>query len=1192
MAFPASTATSRGRARDGGFAHLHVHTEYSMLDGAARLNDLFAACAERDIPAIAMTDHGHVFGAYDFYQKATKAGVKPIIGTEAYVAPEHRGLKQPVRWGTPAQKDDDVSGAGAYTHMTLLAETTEGMYNLFRLCSMASIEGYFRKPRMDRELLARYAKGIIATTGCPGGEVQTRLRLGQYDEAVKAAASYRDIFGQGNFFVELMGHDLEVEQRTAEGLRRVATELALPYVVTNDSHYVAPGDAQAHNVLLCVQTGTNMADPKRFRFEGASYYIKSPAEMRAVSDSAEWQSGCDNTLLIAERANVEFTKTNLMPEFPLPAGETEVTWFRKEVWAGMDRRFPGGIDDERRQRTEYEMGVIEQMGFCGYFLVVADFIMWAKRNGIRVGPGRGSAAGSIVSYAMGITDLDPIAFGLMFERFLNPERLSMPDIDIDFDERRRGDVIRYVTEKYGEDRVAQIITYGTIKAKAAVKDSARVLGYPYALGDRITKAFPPPVMGKDVPLSGIFDRDHARYGEAGEIRALYEAEPEVKQVLETARGLEGLIRQAGVHAAGVIMSSEPLLDHIPVWKREADGAIITQFDYPSCEDLGLLKMDFLGLRNLTILDDALAGIKANRGVSIDLETLPLDDKRTYELLARGDTLGVFQLEGGPMRALLRSMRADRFADISAVNALYRPGPMGANAHNDYADRKTGRKPVVPIHPELAEPLSAVLGDTYGLLVYQEQVLACAQVLAGYTPGKADLLRKAMGKKKKEILDAEFEPFAAGMRANGYSENSIKTIWDVLVPFSDYAFNRAHASCYGMVAYWTAFLKANFPTEYMAALLTSVAGDKDKSALYLSECRRMGIKVLPPDVNASTAYFTPVDTDIRFGMAAVRNVGSSVVESIVATRTAKGAFTSFSDFLRKVPVNVCNKRVIESLIKAGAFDSLAAPRRGMLMIHEQAVDAVIDVKRNEAIGQDSLFGDDEDNAATFDIPVPDGEWDKSTLLGFEREMLGLYVSDHPLLGLDHVLAAETDCSVLQLLGSADDPERNARGDRADGQVVTLGGILSGVQRKVTRQGNPWAAAMLEDLEGAIEVLFFPATYQQCMHLVVEDAIVFVRGRLDRREEVPKLIAMELKPAELPTGEIGPFVVSILEARCVPPVVERLREVLRTHPGPTEVHLRLLSGDRAKVLKLDDKLRVCQSPSLLADLKQLLGPACVS
>jgi DNA polymerase III subunit alpha len=936
-----------------------------------------------------------------------------------------------------------------------------------------------------------------------------------------------------------------------------------------------------------------MADPTRFRLEGDGYYVKSPAQMRAVSDDEDWQLGCDNTLLVAERAEVEFTKTNLMPTFPLPDGETDVSWFGKEVWAGMDRRFPGGYDDARKTRAEYEMGIIEQMGFCSYFLVVADFIMWAKRNGIRVGPGRGSAAGSIVSYALGITDLDPIAYNLMFERFLNPERISMPDIDIDFDERRRADVIRYVTEKYGDDRVAQIITYGTIKAKAAVKDSARVLGHPYALGDRITKAFPPMVLGRDIPLSGVFDPDNPRYGEAGEIRALYEAEAEVKAVLETARGLEGLIRQAGVHAAGVIMSSEPLLDHIPVWKRQADGAIITQFDYPSCEDLGLLKMDFLGLRNLTILEDALAGIKANKGVEVDLEQLAMDDQPTYDLLARGDTLGVFQLEGGPMRALLRSMRPDRFDDISAVNALYRPGPMGANAHNDYADRKMGRKPVVPIHPELAEPLADILDDTYGVIVYQEQVLLIAQKLAGYSVGKADLLRKAMGKKKKEILEKEFEPFASGMRANGYSEGAIKAIWDILVPFSDYAFNRAHTASYGLVGYWTAYLKANFPTEYMAALLTSVAGDKDKSALYLSECRRMGIKVLPPDVNASTALFTPVGADIRFGMAAVRNVGTAVVESIVDARSAKGSFANFSDFLRKVPVNVCNKRVVESLVKAGAFDSLGHPRRGLAMIGEQAIDAVIGVKRNEEMGQDSLFAGLEDvgEDIAFDIPVPEGEWEKSTVLGFEREMLGLYVSDHPLLGLEHALAAETDCSVAQLLNSADEPERSSRGDRGDGQIVTLGGILSGVTRKVTRQGATWAAATLEDLEGAIEVLFFPATYQQCMQLVVEDAIVIVKGRLDRREEVPKLVAMEVTPAELPTEGSGPFVVSLLESRCVAPVVDRLREVLRTHPGPIQVHLRLQSGARTKVLKLDDKLRVRPSPSLVADLKQLLGPACV-
>ena len=747
--------------------------------------------------------------------------------------------------------------------------------------------------------------------------------------------------------------------------------------------------------------------------------------MRAVSTDEQWQAGCDATLAIAERADVSFAKSNLMPTFPVPEGETEESWFRKEVWRGMDRRYPDGFDDRRRDQASFEMDVMVSMGFCSYFLVVADFIMWAKRNGIRVGPGRGSAAGSLVSYALGITDLDPLYHGLVFERFLNPERVSMPDIDIDFDERRRGDVIRYVTDKYGDDRVAQIITYGTIKAKAAVKDSTRVLGFPYALGDRITKAFPPAVMGKDIPLAGIFDADHPRYGEAGEIRGLYEAEQEVRQVIDTARGLEGLIRQAGVHAAGVIMSSEPIVDHVPVWKREADGAVITQFDYPACEDLGLLKMDFLGLRNLTVLDDAVAGIKANRGTEISLEDLPLDDQPTYDLLARGDTLGIFQFDGGPMRALLRSMRPDNFEDISAVGALYRPGPMGANAHNEYADRKNARKPVVPLHPELAEPLADILGDTYGLIVYQEQVMAIAQKLAGYSPGKADLLRRAMGKKKKEILDKEFEPFAAGMRENGYSDSAIKTLWDILVPFSDYAFNKAHSAAYGLVSYWTAYLKANYPAEYMAGLLTSVAGDKDKSALYLNECRRMGITVLPPDVNASAATFTPVGGDIRFGLAAVRNVGTAVVDAIVAARTTDGAFTSFSDFLNKVPVNVCNKRVIESLVKAGAFDSLGHPRKGLVLIHEQAIDTVIDVKRNEAMGQDSLFGPDTETEATFEVPVPDGEWDKATLLAFEREMLGLYVSDHPLLGVEHLLASSTDCSVAQLLSSAaDEAERGA------------------------------------------------------------------------------------------------------------------------------------------------------------------------
>jgi DNA polymerase III subunit alpha len=1190
------TSAAAAEQRPGkGFAHLHVHTEYSMLDGAARLKDLFNQVKQGGMSAIAMTDHGNLYGAYDFWIKATAAGVKPIIGIEAYVAPEHRKHRKPVRWGSPAQAGDDISGAGAYTHMTLLAETTEGMHNLFRLSSLASLEGFFRKPRMDRELLAQYSKGIIATTGCPSGEVQTRLKLGQYQQALEAAASYRDVFGKDNFFVEVMDHGLSIENRARDGLRRISKDLGLPFVVTNDSHYTYPTDARAHEALLCVQTASNLADPNRFKFDGDGYYVKSPAEMRAVSTDDEWQAGCDSTLLIAERCGIAFEKRDLMPVFPVPEGETDESLFRSEVWKGMDRRYPDGFGDDRRQQAEYEMGIIATMGFCSYFLVVADFIMWSKRNGIRVGPGRGSAAGSIVAYALGITDLDPINHGLVFERFLNPERVSMPDIDIDFDERRRGDVIRYVTEKYGDDRVAQIITYGTIKAKAAVKDATRVLGFPYALGDRITKAFPPAVMGKDIPLTGVFDTAHPRYGEAGEIRALYEAEAEVRQVIDTAKGLEGLIRQAGVHAAGVIMSREPVIDHVPVWKREADGAVITQFDYPACENLGLLKMDFLGLRNLTIMDDALAGIKTNRGQDIVLEHLPLVDKPTYELLARGDTLGIFQFDGGPMRALLRSMRPDNFEDISAVGALYRPGPMGANAHNEYADRKNGRKPVMPIHPELAGPLAEALDGTYGLIVYQEQVMSIAQIVAGYSLGKADLLRRAMGKKKKEILDKEFAPFEAGMRANGYSAAAIKTLWDILVPFSDYAFNKAHSAAYGLVSYWTAYLKANYPAEYMAALLTSTAGDKDKSALYLNECRRMGIKVLPPDVNASAANFTPVGKDIRFGLAAVRNVGTNVVDAIVAARRAKSAFTSFADFLRKVPVTVCNKRVIESLVKAGAFDSLGHPRKGLVLIHEQAVDQVIDVKRNEANNQFSLFDGDDDTETMFDVPVPDGEWEKSVLLTFEREMLGLYVSDHPLLGLEHVLANGTDCSIAQLLGSAEpaggDLPGGPRPRERDGQIVNVGGILSGLQRKVTKQGNAWAAATLEDLEGAMEVLFFPATYQTCAQHLAEDAILIVKGRLDRRDDVPKLIAMEVKVPDTTPADGGPFVVEMPVTRCVGPVVEQLREVLRTHPGATAVHLRLSGRQRTTVVRLDDKLRVSPSPALLGDLKQLLGPACV-
>jgi DNA polymerase-3 subunit alpha len=640
------------------------------------------------------------------------------------------------------------------------------------------------------------------------------------------------------------------------------------------------------------------------------------------------------------------------------------------------------------------------------------------------------------------------------------------------------------------------------------------------------------------------------------------------------------------------MSAEPLVDHIPVWTRPADGAVITQFDYPTCEALGLLKMDFLGLRNLTIMADAVKAIEDNRQIKINLLELPLDDKPTYELLSRGDSQGVFQFDSSGYRTLLRVMKPDNFEDISALGALYRPGPMGVNSHTNYALRKNGQQEITPIHPELEEPLKEILEPTYGLIVYQEQVQRAAQILAGYTLGQADLLRRAMGKKKKEILDKEFVPFQRGCREHGYSDKAIQAVWDVLVPFAGYAFNKAHSAAYGLVSYWTAYLKANYPAEYMAAVLTSVGDDKDKSALYLSESRRMGIKVLPPDVNESVATFAAVGKDVRFGLAAIRNVGINVVEAIIAARKSKGAFTGFSDFLRKVPLVVCNKRVIESLIKAGAFDSFADDRKGLVLVHEQAVDAVIDIKRNEAIGQDSLFGGDIEAEAVFDVPVPAGEWDKSTRLNFEREMLGLYVSDHPLFGIEHIIARESDYSLADLMADDAEPSRPRTGDRNDAQIAKIGGILSGVQRKVTKQGNQWAAATLEDLGGAIEVLFFPQTYQLYATSIAEDAVVVVKGKVDRRDDVPKLIAMDLTIPDLSVDESGPFVVSMPMVRCVPPVVERLREVLVTHPGPTEVHLRLRGHERTTVVRLDDKLRVATSPALIGDLKQLLGPACVS
>ncbi len=1162
------------------FVHLHVHTDYSMLDGAAKIKQLIKEVAAQEMPAVAMTDHGNMHGAYEFFTAANDAGIKPIIGLEAYLTPgTHRTEKTGVRWGDGGE--DDISGNGAYTHMTLLSETTSGMHNLFKMSSLSWLEGIYYKPRIDRELLNTYAKGLIGTSGCASGEIQTRLRLGHYDEAKRIAGEMQEIFGKGNYFIELMSHGIHIEKRSMSDLVKLANELSIPLLATNDLHYTHATDAEAQEALLCLQTGTNLNDAKRFKLDSQEFYVKSAAEMRRLF--TDFPEACDNTLLIAERSKVSFEKRELMPKFPVPKGETEASWFAKEVQLGLTKRFGGAVPQTHLDQADFEIEVIVRMGFPGYFLVVADFIAWARNNGVRVGPGRGSAAGSIVAWAMGITDLDPIEHGLIFERFLNPERVSMPDIDIDFDDRGRGEVIKYVTAKYGSDRVAQIVTFNTIKAKQALKDAARVLAMPYSVGEKLTKALPKMVLGRDVTLtevveSSIDGKKNERYKEAAEFRELIESDESSAKVFDLARGLEGLKRGWSVHAAGVIMSAEPLVEIMPMMKREDDGAIITQFDQPTSEALGLLKMDFLGLRNLTVLDDTLANIKSNRGETVVLEELDLNaDQATYDLLSRGDTQGVFQLDGGPMRSLLRLMKPSKFEHISAAIALYRPGPMGMESHTKYALRKNDLQASEAIHAELEGPLSEILDPTYGLIVYQEQVMSAAQKAAGFSLGKADNLRRAMGKKKKEELDKMYAEFESGMKTNGYSDAAVKALWDTLLPFADYAFNRAHSAAYGVISYWTAYLKANYTAEFMAALLTSVGGSKDKLSIYLSECRKLGIKVLPPDVNESVGHFAAIGEDIRFGLGAIRNVGHNVVDAIVSHRENK--YKSFNDFLKKVPLVVCNKKTIDSLIKAGGFDSLMHTRRSLSEIHEQAVDAQVSTKRKEAQGQVDLFAgmfDDEDG---LDVKVPDRpEWQKREKLSYEREMLGLYVSDHPLAGREAQIARFSEISLADL-------QENER--LQDGQVLTIAGLVTAVDHKVARNtGNPYAIVSVEDLDSEVTVMLMGKTYTEYGRSLNSDQIVMIRGRVSQRDDSKNINAQRIDIIEAAADGPETVVLNIREEQATKSNLEELDRALHAYAGESEVFVNMVAGRSVTSrFKLQPKIKL--SVSFVSEVKSIFG-----
>jgi DNA polymerase-3 subunit alpha len=1158
-----------------------------MLDGAARLDEMVAKAVADGQPAIGMTDHGNMYGTLDFYKECRKQGVKPIIGTEAYMAHDHRS-ERPARRGRVDDSGGDTEGGKKlYYHLTLLAENETGYRNLIQLSSLAFLEGYYYKPRIDWELLERHSDGLIATTGCLGGHVLQSLVNGDEKGAYAKAGRLQDIFGKDNLFVELQDHGIPAQLETNPKLVEIAKKIGAPLLATNDSHYTHREDHESHDALLCVQTGALISDPNRFKFQGQEHYLKTAQEMRYLF--RELPEACDNTLWVAERAELEITFGEaLLPNFPIPEGfENDRGYLDHLTWEGAKRRWGDSLPPSVVERVAYELKVINDMGFASYFLITWDLIRHARESNIRVGPGRGSAAGCAVAYCLSITDLDPIKYDLIFERFLNPSRVSMPDIDMDFDSRYRDEMIRYAAQKYGRDHVAQIITFGTIKARNAVRDAARVLGYPYGVGDKIAKAMPPIVMGRDTPLKYCFelsDKYKDGYQSATDLRAMYDTDPDVKRVVDVAKGLEGLKRSDGIHAAAVVITKEPVTNYLPIQRKPesgqdpADAPIVTQYEMHGVEELGLLKMDFLGLRNLDVITDAQAMIRATGVEDFDIDSVPLDDQPTFDLMSRGDTIGVFQLESPPMRQLLKAMMPNSFDDVGALIALYRPGPMSANMHYDYADRKNGRKPVEFFHADAEE----VLHDTFGLMIYQESVMRVAQKFAGYSMAEADNLRKATGKKIREMMALERDSFEDGCEKTGYGKKLGKELFDVIEKFADYAFNKSHSYGYGLITYQTAYLKAHYPVEYFACLLSSVKSNLDKAAVYLSDCRAAGIKVLTPDINRSVTNFdaiaaadVPADVTltvgspgaITFGLSAVRNVGEGLVELLLAERDENGDYEDFYDFAERAPETVLNKRTIESLIKAGAFDRLGHPRRGLLASFEQIIDVTVERRRERDRGVMSLFGDwgDADAEATPDghfderLPIPDIWFEKGERLKAEKEMLGLYVSDHPLFGVEAALKRQVEHSLSELT------------EMEDGAQVKVGGVITNLARKFTRKGDQMAVFVLEDLEATIEVTVFPRTLMEQGHKLEDDIIVAIKGRLDKRDESRfGLIAHNIDVlSSLSEGPAVPLRLALPSHALDELKIQRLKRILRDHPGESVVQLEIGHG---KVLRLADDFRV--------------------
>jgi DNA polymerase-3 subunit alpha len=1123
------------------FVHLHVHTEYSLLDGASRIGSLVQRAKELDMPAIAITDHGSMYGIVDFYKQAKKQGIKPIIGCEVYVAPRSR-------------KERNMVEGEAYYHLVLLAETDEGYRNLIELVSRANTEGFYYKPRVDKELLSIYSKGLICLSACIAGEIPAWILKGNISAAEALVQEYIDIFGKDNFFLELQDHGIPEQKKVNKLLIEMSRKFGVGLVATNDLHYINKKDAECHDVLLCIQMGKTVDDTSRMKFSSDEFYLKSFSEMAQLF--GEYPEALANTCRIAERCNVTLDFGNLyLPEFPVPEGLTANDYLEQLCREQLVVRYRE-VTPEINARLEFELGVIVKMDYSGYFLIVWDFINYARKQEIPVGPGRGSAAGSIVAYLLGITNIDPIAYGLLFERFLNPERVTMPDIDIDFCYVNRGKVIEYVSARYGADRVAQIITFGTMAAKGAIRDVGRALNMPYGEVDRIAKMVPNEL--------GITLRRALEI--SSDFRAAYENETMVSKLLDLAMAVEGLPRHASTHAAGLVISKEPLTHYVPL-QNSAEGFLTTQYDKDKVEELGLLKMDLLGLRTLTVIGDTIKLVQESRGIKIDIDNIPFDDPKVGAMLTNGDTAGVFQLESSGITTLVKDLKPECFADLIPLVALYRPGPLGSGMVEDFINGRHGKKTVTYMHP-LLEP---ILSDTFGVILYQEQVMQIASVMAGFTLGQADLLRRAMGKKKHDVLDAQRENFLQGASERGIDRKMAGEIFDLMAHFADYGFNKSHSAAYALVAYQTAYLKANYPQEFMAALLSSVMGTNEKIGSYIETCRQMGIAILPPDINASQSSFSVDDNGIRFGLAAVKNVGENAIQNMVAARDANGKFESLVDLCTKVDMRLINKRVLESLIKCGAFDSLGAKRSQLLAVLERAVDMAAVRQRDKVSGQIGLFCEETLNDAD-EISLPDiPEIPKDQLLVLEKEITGFYVTGHPLDAYRDKMNSFTPLAEL------------INGEYGDGKAVKVAGLIISAKRITTRNGGMMCFIALEDFTEQIEIVVFPKTFDKFNKNLLPDTPVRVSGRLSMSDDKAKVIAEDIQL--LGDSENIEVRLKISKQQESGEVFEQLKEVFKYYPGSTVVFLHLV--DSRRVIKTEKQFWIKPTPQAIEALENIIG-----